>query len=313
MEAAVEHGRGRWGAAVGLTLFVLLLSVFDAVALVLLPVALLLVALPGDRRLVWFVAGGILWFVALVFPGGPLAALSRGWALMLGATFLAVSVVRPRWSVLNRAIATVGTALGAAIGGLAVAGETVGMDRMIREHFRELSEMTVQQLQTRVPNSPLVTELAGATERIAGMQADLFPALLALQSIAALALAAWWVHRLGRASDSTFKLGRLRDFRFNDQLIWILIASLVLMVLPAGVVGERVAINGLLFMIALYAFRGLAIFVFLASGSKSIPTMVFGVFALIFLYPVAFTAALLMGVGDTWLDVRGRIEAANTA
>ena len=35
--------------------------------------------------------------------------------------------------------------------------------------------------------------------------------------------------------------------------------------------------------------------------------MVFGVIALIFLYPVAFTAALLMGVGDTWLDVRRRV------
>ena len=35
--------------------------------------------------------------------------------------------------------------------------------------------------------------------------------------------------------------------------------------------------------------------------------------ALVLLYPIAFTAALVLGGGDTWLDVRGRIARAGSA
>ena len=309
MEAAVENGRGRWSTAIGLTLVVLLLAVFDAMALVLLPLALLLVALPSDRRLAWIGAGLIVWLMAILFPGGPLAALSRGWGLMLGATFLAITVIRPDWDVMTRALGTVGTGLLAALVGLLALGEVSALDSLVREHFRNISEVTVGELQTRIPDAAWVAELRTATEQIAGLQADLFPALLALQSIAALALAAWWIRWLGRSTSPAFKLGRMRDFRFNDQLIWVLIVALVVMLLPLGDPGARVALNGIVFMGALYALRGLAVFVFLASGSGSITTMVFGALAMIFLYPVAVTAALLMGVGDTWLDVRKRVTA----
>lgn len=310
METAVESGRGRWSTAIGLTLVVLLLSVFDAFALVLLPLALLLVALPGGRRVIWIASGILLWLLAIASPGGPLGALSRGWALMLGATFLAVTVARPVWSILSRGLVTVATALLAALVGLMATGELTELDGLIREHFRNLSTVTIGELQTRIPDSPWVAELQNATEQIATLQADLFPALLALQSLAALALASWWIRRLGRSKSEAFALARMRDFRFNDQLIWVLIVALVVMLLPLGDAGARLALNGVVFMGALYALRGLAVFVFLASGSGSIPTMVFGALALIFLYPVAFTAALLMGVGDTWLDVRRRVTAS---
>lgn len=310
MKPAVARGQGRWSTAIALTLVVLFLSIFDAVALVLLPVALMLVALPAERRMKWVVAGMVVWLLALLFPAGPLAGLSRGWGLMLGSTFLALSVIRSGWSVMSRALATVGVALGSAIVGLVAAGQLRELDGMIREHFRALSTLTIEELQTRLPDSAWVGELAGATEQIANYQADLFPALLALQSLAALGLAAWWISRLGRSENRGFALGRIRDFRFNDQLIWLLIVALVLLLIPTGEIVGRIAMNGLVFMGALYALRGLAVFLFLAAGSGSIPTMVFGVFALIFLYPIAFTAALLMGLGDTWLDVRRRVTKA---
>jgi uncharacterized protein YybS (DUF2232 family) len=139
----------------------------------------------------------------------------------------------------------------------------------------------------------------------------MFPALLALQSLVALALASWWVRRLGRSNSEAFQLAQLRDFRFNDELIWILIGALILYLLPLVELVDRIALNMILFMMVLYALRGLAVFVFLASGARSIATMVFGAVALLFLYPVAFMAALLMGVGDTWLDVRRRVAKAN--
>ncbi|MEX0912002.1 MAG: DUF2232 domain-containing protein [Gemmatimonadota bacterium] len=311
MEEAVASGRGRWSTAIGLTLVVLLLSVFDALALVLLPLAILLVGWPSNRHWKWVAAGVLLWAVGLVVAGGGLVILSRGWALMLGATYLALTLVRPQWDVTSRALGAVAVALTVGSLGLLASGQAAELDTAIRTHFETISALTIGDLQTRMPDSTWVADLRSATERISSLQAEMFPALLSLQSLAALALVSWWIRWLGRSKSEAFALHRLRDFRFNDQLIWVLIAAVLLYLAPLTEPADRIAVNAIVFMAALYAFRGLAIFVFLAAGSRSIPTMVLGVVALVFLYPVAFTAALMMGLGDTWLDVRRRVASAN--
>lgn len=310
MEEAVEEGgRGRWSAVIGLTIAVLLLAVFDALALVLLPFAILMVGWPEGRGAKWVVAGVALWVVAALLSMGGLSALSRGWGLMLGATYLLFTLARPTWTVISRALAAVGVTLGAGALGLLISGRAAELERMVRSHFDTIAEISLANLQTRIPEAGWLAGLQSTTAQLASLQADIFPALLALQSIAALALASWWIRRIGRSNSHAFALHRLRDFRFNDQLIWVLISALALLLLPLGEVADRIAINGLVFMVALYALRGLAVFVFLATGSRSIPTMLIGAVALIVLYPVAFTAALLMGVGDTWLDVRRRVAS----
>ena len=310
MEEAVESGRGRWSTAIGLSFLVLVLSIFDALALVVLPLAILMVALPTARRVRWTIVGGLLLVLAFLLSSGNLAIVSRGWALMLGAAFLALTLARPRWDVISRALAS--TAISLVVGSVAIAatGQAEALDQAIRRQLTEVSALTIGDLQRRVPDATWVAELRTASEQIANAQADLFVALLALQSIVALALAAWWVRRVGRSDSESFVLARLRDFRFSDELIWVLIAGVVGLLLPLGTVGDRIALNALAFMAALYALRGLAVFVFLATESRSVATMILGALALVFLYPIALTAALMMGVGDTWLDVRSRVAAA---
>jgi hypothetical protein len=310
MEAAVEGGRGRWSTALGLTVAVLLLSIFDTLALVLLPVAVLMVGLPGERRARWMVIGAVVWLLGLMLSGGMLGPLSRGWALLLGGIYLILALVRPDWDVISRALASVGLAFAAGVLGLLVVGQAEVVEAMVREHFETVSALTIGDLQSRMPDSAWVADLRGASERISELQARLFPALLGLQSVAALALASWWIRKLGRTDHPAFELHPLREFRFNDQLIWLLIGGIALLILPLGDAAAAAALNVLVFMGGLYVLRGLAVFVFLAAGSKSIVTMVLGALALIFLYPIAFTAALLMGVGDTWLDVRRRVAVA---
>lgn len=311
MEEAVEGGRGRWSTAVGLTVAVLALAVFDALALVLLPLALLFVGLPGERRLLWLLAGTGLVAGVFLTAGGPLALLSRGWGLTLAAVFLITTVARPDWSVTSRALAAVGATIGFAGGGLLVTGRAAELDALVRNHLATVSAVTIGDLQSLMPQSEWLADLRTASAQVAQLQADMFPALLALQSIAGLSLATWWVRRLGRSHGDAFRLGSLRDFRFNDQLIWVLIASVVILLMPMNATVDRLALNALVVMAALYALRGVAIFVFLAAGSRSVATMVLGALAFIFLYPVALTAALMMGVGDTWLDVRRRLEPAS--
>jgi hypothetical protein len=56
---------------------------------------------------------------------------------------------------------------------------------------------------------------------------------------------------------------------------------------------------------ALYALRGAAVVVFLYGGLNLLGMIVF-VFGLLFVAPIVVMAAMVIGIGDTWLDLRSR-------
>ncbi len=310
MEPAGATGSVRWGTAVALTLAVMFLSIFDAIPLVALPLAVLFVALPAESRWKWIGMGTAIWVAAVALPGSTLSALSRGWGLLLGGAFLLSSAVRPRWGVLPRALLAVVLAGAAGLGGLALTGAWPAVDRLVQSHLQTVASLTLTSVGTQAAGSAWVGELGEVARRMARLQWTLFPAVLALQSLAALALASWWVARSRRREETSFRLRPLREFRFNDQLVWLAIAGLVLLLLPFGAAATRVGVNALFFMGALYALRGLGVFLFLAGGAPSIGLIVLGVLAAIILNRVVLTAALLVGLGDTWLDIRGRAKLA---
>lgn len=135
------------------------------------------------------------------------------------------------------------------------------------------------------------------------IQASVFPALLGITSMAALGVAWWGYVRLSSGSDQG--LGPLRDFRFNDHLVWVFITGLVLILPRWGEIVARVGANAVVFMGALYAVRGAAVILFL-SGGLSLLGYVLLVFGLLFVPPLVLMGALVIGLGDTWLDVRSK-------
>src|SRR5439155_4555590 len=107
---------------------------------------------------------------------------------------------------------------------------------------------------------PQVNDLPAEMEKqlrtIAQAGDRFFPSLLALESIAAVAIAWAIYHRLSRARLGP-PLGLLRDFRFNDQLVWGLIVGLTIFFVPTLSAMRIVGRNLLVFFGALYALRGL--------------------------------------------------------
>jgi hypothetical protein len=143
---------------------------------------------------------------------------------------------------------------------------------------------------------------------------ELFPSLLLLESLAALALAWTTYHRLSRTRLGV-PLGPLKDFRFNDQLVWGLIVGLAIVFLPALDFIGGAGRNLLVFFGALYAIRGFGVLSwFLAPGALA-ATLFVG-FAMLW-WPVLNAVAVLgfmllalaafgLGLGDTWADWRRR-------
>src|SRR5262249_9800767 len=132
---------------------------------------------------------------------------------------------------------------------------------------------------------------------------SLFPALAALQALAAMALAWALYHRIGRARLGP-PLASVRDFRFNDQMVWGVVAGLALVVLPGVAVTKAIGANLLLFFGALYPIRGVGVFMWMLSPGR-LTTAVLVVIALLF-WNVLGVLALGLGVGDTWFDWRAR-------
>lgn len=302
--------RRGWGTIAGLALAALLLSVVNPALLVFVPLAALLIGLP-PRRLDLIAVGAVLGTLPFVTPDRDLFWYAeRGWSLILAAWFLMAVVLWPRATFLPRALAAVAASLATAGGVLAAGRDWSRVDWEIARRFREYASLWVERyapFSGSPPRQELTRLLYGAAE----LQALLFPATMALGSVAALGVA-WWAYRRLAAREWT-PLRPLPEFRFRDELVWVLIVGLVLLVLPLGGWAVRTGSNLVLFMAGLYALRGVAVLLALM-GAPGLGGLLLGTLVALVLFPLAVAiagAALVLGVTDTWLDLRSRKRRAD--
>ena len=258
--------------------------------------------------------------------------LQRGWSLLCAGAFGLVCLFGVRRPFFVRALvaltislllvlvmSTLGPVSGPALRG-AVAGELAQrnaeamakVNGFIGNHSDQWGQLTsaVPQLAT------LPGEMEKQLKVLAVGGAILYPSLLALESLVALALAWATYHRLSRARLGP-PLAPLRDFRFNDQLVWGLIVGLPMLWVPALSAFSSAGWNLLVFFGALYAIRGLGVLSwFLAPGALAVTATVgfamlwapvlnaVAAFGFMFLALAAFG----LGLGDTWADWRSRVR-----
>lgn len=261
---------------------------------------------------------------------GPFHNLERGWSLLLAGSFGLTCLFGARRPLFSRALAALGITLFLALAMSSMGPVTISEARqtiaaeLVRRNHETVSRMNAflgeypaqwSQLTSRIPQ---LADMPAETERqlttLSRLGLSVFPALLALQSLLALALAWALYHRLSRARLGA-PLRPLREFRFNDQLVWGLIVGLTIMFLPTLSTFRGVGKNLLVFFGALYAIRGLGVLAwFLAPGALA-ATLTVG-FAMLWLPVIQVVAAvgfvlliltaLGLGLGDTWADWRSR-------
>jgi hypothetical protein len=279
-------------------------------ASVLVAVPFLVLALVLGMRPVGLFLACLLGVAVVAYGVSPRDALwyvERGWAVLVGGAFVALTLRRPESHFSGRALAAVAGAAAVAAGVLAARSGSWGtVEWAVEQRIAEGLGTALEALRTLRGGGALPPALVTAVHETVRTQAKVFPALLGISSMASLGVA-WWVYvRLSSGSDQG--VGPLRDFRFNDHLVWVFIGGLLLLVTPWEDVLARVGANAVVFMGALYALRGAAVVLFL-SGGLSLFGYVMLVFGLIFLPPLVLTGAMVIGIGDTWLDVRRRLRS----
>ena len=311
-------------------------------AFVFLPlVPLLRVAVPIEQSLVLIVpalaacalvgwwAGGrfflavswlslAIWILVTDLPGLPsFIAVSKGWALLLVATFGVVSIMSPVRTFFPRALSAVG--LSFAIGltlTMFAAKRPDSIERTVKaEYTRRVDSWLTdwenvsktKEWQDITKDNPGMDALAReSSERLRELPAvtsRLYPSLLALESLAVLALAWGLYHRVSRARIGP-PLAPLKEFRFNDQLVWGLVAGITAVAVPTLSAFRVVGLNLLLFFGALYALRGLGVLTWFFAPGRLMVALTIGL--AIFIWPLLGVFALGIGLGDTWLDWRSR-------
>ena len=301
---------GGWRTALALVVFILGVSVVGPGVLVGLPFLLLVTALPTPRKgaFLWAGLAGV-WVFGLGL-GDAMWHFERGWAVLTAGWFLGITLRWPHASLTHRAIGAVGGA-GLASASLFRARPELwaGIDWRVQDRLTEGVGQAMAILEGARGGEGLPAGVEESVMRTVETQGTLFPAFLGLASVAGLAVA-WWMYRRVAVGDAS-GLGRVRDFRFSDQMVWVFIAGLALVALGIGDGWERAGSNTLVFMGALYALRGAAVVLFLNGGLTLFGAVLLGM-GMIFVAPVLLMGALLLGLSDTWLDVRNRVRATET-
>lgn len=293
--------------------------------------------------LLWTAAAvWVLWRAPL--PSSGYGAFVRGWTLCLSAAFGLVCLASPARAFLARALGAVGLA-----GIVTMAGVT-GRDGVAGESFVAVSQVLVREYQQRLDGSlqvwrersaspawrgfasrfPDAAARAGQLEGVLLALAEpapasstgstraaplvrLAPALLALESLMALALGWAAYHRLARARIGP-PLGALRDLRFNDQLVWGVVVGATILLLPTLSAWRTAGLNLVAFFGTLYALRGAGVLTWwipdrFAGWVPLVLLLLVPLLGAFWVLLVCLAVTFTLGLGDTWRDFRAGADA----
>jgi hypothetical protein len=291
--APVSGRRASLGAAAVLAGFLLL-----APSLYLLgPFVLLgLFARPRTpREFVWLVLAAAGVVAGLVGDQTLVPQLLRTSGLVMSGAFVLLSLRPFSLTLVTRLF----LALAITMGGLIIWGRVWGVTwATVEAAFTGIMQDIYQAWAQSRPGDADVQLFLQQAREVAPKAARLMPGMLALQAMAGCALAYVWHHRiattpLGRSP------GRLRDFRFNDHLVWGAIFTLGSLLLPLLPLVRTIAANLLLLWVGLYTMRGLAIIAAIfEQAPASLRVIAMG---------LASPICAVLGLADTWLDFRGRL------
>lgn len=293
-----------WGVTIVLAVLTAGLSVINPALLIFVPLSFLLIAMAPHRALFIAIGAAVL---VVSFAGRDHDTIwwfARGWTLILSAWFLVAVALMPQVSLTMRALTAVGGAsVSAALLFLVNRASWHSVDWTVTQQLRAGAAQIRGYWTARMNNEAVAEEMGKGIERFSEWQAAGYPALLALASVAGLVLAwALWRRLVAREARP---LGALREFRFSDHLVWIVVAGIALVVLPFEAPFTRTGANLLVFMAALYALRGFAVLLSLF-GTPTVLGAVFGAVIFLLLYPIVMATTLMVGLTDTWLDLRTR-------
>lgn len=274
----------------------------DAIVFALAPLGLLLaVSHPRSFRERLWLSALIVWTILWLFqPGEVVTQVVRGGGVLVAGAFVARVLWRPNALGRNIAIA-VSIGIAGTVWWAWLVGLTWG------EIEFELVRATWDAYQVIARGLGALNSDAAAKDAGDGvvMAVRLFPGMTVLGAIAGL-LVAWSVYQRVASRPLGRPAAPFTTFRGSDHLLWGLVVPLGILISPLSDQLELVAVNALLVFATVYVIRGAAILTWFMRSRSPLGSVGLWLLAIagLFILPIAGSGLLLLGIVDTWIDIR---------
>jgi uncharacterized protein YybS (DUF2232 family) len=179
-----------------------------------------------------------------------------------------------------------------------------GMVSILSEHMTNNMEQTLALYEELEMPEPTVQLIKDSKERIIYFLVRITPGLMAVY----LLMTAWVNLLLAR---SFFKaktwfgtdFGTLNAWKAPEVLVWVAIGSGVALFLPSPML-KFIGMNGLLVLMVVYFFQGMAIVAFFFEKKKLPKFLKIVLYVLIFIQQILIFFIIGLGFFDVWLDLR---------
>ena len=250
----------------------------------------------------WTVAAAALAYVVVL--GGGLEVLFFGSLLVMGA--LMGELMARRWPLEHMVAATCAAVFGAGVAGVWLVGLSTGRGFLgtLAAGVRHNLELTLSLYREMGLSPDQIRFLEGSMEVIQQVMVGMMPALVIGSTLMAV-----WVSLLSvqvllrRRGLPVPDYGPLDHWKAPEMLVWPVIACGILLLVPS-LVAKTVGLNGLVILMVVYFFQGMAIIAYFF-GKKRIPRIArIVLYALIALQQIVMLGVIGVGFFDTWFNFR---------
>jgi hypothetical protein len=283
-------------------------------SLVGLPFAAILIIAPAAEELPAFSQplAGLVGAVSLALlvvgsrSGGRLAAVTSAYIVLATAAFVSLVLLRPD-TILRQALRSI---VAAGIVAALLIQVMWGSEAWVALGWEATRQAGIT-MRSVVEVAPDTFPLYEPMVRFLSLT---WPGMLALQTLAGLALASQLHVRMANRAVAAAPLARFRDFCIGDAWVWGIVAWLSVLVLPVSSVLHVAGANVGLIAITLYVLRGAAIVATFAEafGVSMLALVLMAAAAAALAVPLLFVLPGLctLGITDTWYQYRRRLAAA---
>jgi uncharacterized protein YybS (DUF2232 family) len=267
-----------------------------------IPVPIIFYRVKTGTQAARIIALATLGYVLLL--GGRLEVLFFGELLLIGV--LMGELISRRWPLEAMAAGVCGAVLGAGLAGIWVFGRFSGkgLVETISEGVRHNLELTLQLYRDMGLPQDQLSFLENSLDLIQQVLVGMMPALAIASTLVTVWICLLTARSLFlRRGLPVLDYGALDHWKAPEMLVWGVIASGVLLLLP-GLVVKTLGLNGLLVFMVIYFFQGMAIVAYFLR-KKQVPRVARMVlYSLIAIQQVVMLAVVGVGFFDTWFNFR---------
>ncbi len=262
--------------------------------------------------------GGLMLILILVAMGIMLEGTSFDW-LFFGELLLVGCMLGELFEKQLSIEKTIGYACSAAI----VAGSVIlvvyinvsasDLGRLVSEYVDQNLELTIQLYEHMGMNDETVQTLANSIDQIKYVLIRIIPALV----VAAILFVAWCNVLFARPLLKHKNLavpdfGRLNQWQAPEYLVWLAIGCALLLFFPNKSF-KMIGVNGILVLMTIYFFQGIAIVAYFFEKKKLPRAFRFFLYTLIAIQQFILLLVIGMGFFDMWLNLRKikKVETEN--